>query len=234
MAAGKNVLVVDDEAMIRESVSAYISKQGYHVLTAETGEEALEIFQNNPILFVILDLMLPGMTGEEICQAIRRQSRVPIIMLTARTQEEDVLNGLGLGADDYVTKPFSVKQLYARMEAILRRTASELKPLSQKLSWNGNDLQIDFEHSEARKQGELLSLTPSEWKILSALIQHPKKVFSRDNLIDLVFGPDFDGYDRVIDTHIKNLRKKVETNPKSPVYVKTVHGIGYKFGGDEP
>lgn len=234
MAAEKNVLVVDDEAMIRESVSAYISKQGYHVLTAETGEEALEIFQNNPILFVILDLMLPGMTGEEICQAIRRQSRVPIIMLTARTQEEDVLNGLGLGADDYVTKPFSVKQLYARMEAILRRTASELKPLSQKLSWNGNDLQIDFEHSEARKQGELLSLTPSEWKILSALIQHPKKVFSRDNLIDLVFGPDFDGYDRVIDTHIKNLRKKVETNPKSPVYVKTVHGIGYKFGGDEP
>ena len=234
MAAGKNVLVVDDEAMIRESVSAYISKQGYHVLTAETGEEALEIFQNNPILFVILDLMLPGMTGEEICQAIRRQSRVPIIMLTARTQEEDVLNGLGLGADDYVTKPFSVKQLYARMEAILRRTASELKPLSQKLSWNGNDLQIDFEHSETRKQGELLSLTPSEWKILSALIQHPKKVFSRDNLIDLVFGPDFDGYDRVIDTHIKNLRKKVETNPKSPVYVKTVHGIGYKFGGDEP
>lgn len=234
MAAEKNVLVVDDEAMIRESVSTYISKQGYHVLTAETGEEALEIFQNNPILFVILDLMLPGMTGEEICQAIRRQSRVPIIMLTARTQEEDVLNGLGLGADDYVTKPFSVKQLYARMEAILRRTASELKPLSQKLSWNGNDLQIDFEHSEARKQGELLSLTPSEWKILSALIQHPKKVFSRDNLIDLVFGPDFDGYDRVIDTHIKNLRKKVETNPKSPVYVKTVHGIGYKFGGDEP
>ena len=234
MAAEKNVLVVDDEAMIRESVSAYISKQGYHVLTAETGEEALEIFQNNPILFVILDLMLPGMTGEEICQAIRRQSRVPIIMLTARTQEEDVLNGLGLGADDYVTKPFSVKQLYARMEAILRRTASELKPLSQKLSWNVNDLQIDFEHSEARKQGELLSLTPSEWKILSALIQHPKKVFSRDNLIDLVFGPDFDGYDRVIDTHIKNLRKKVETNPKSPVYVKTVHGIGYKFGGDEP
>ena len=234
MAAEKNVLVVDDEAMIRESVSAYISKQGYHVLTAETGEEALEIFQNNPILFVILDLMLPGMTGEEICQAIRRQSRVPIIMLTARTQEEDVLNGLGLGADDYVTKPFSVKQLYARMEAILRRTASELKPLSQKLSWNGNDLQIDFEHSETRKQGELLSLTPSEWKILSALIQHPKKVFSRDNLIDLVFGPDFDGYDRVIDTHIKNLRKKVETNPKSPVYVKTVHGIGYKFGGDEP
>ena len=232
METRKNILVVDDEAMIRESVSAYITKQGYHVFTAEDGKEALEIFQNNPIMLVILDLMLPGISGEEICQAIRKQSRVPIIMLTAKTQEDDVLNGLNIGADDYVTKPFSVKQLYARMEAILRRTANDLKPLAEKFSWNRNDLQIDFGHSEVRKQGELLSLTPSEWKILSVLIKHPKKVFSRDNLIDIVFGPDFEGYDRVIDTHIKNLRKKVETDPKSPVYVKTIHGLGYKFGGD--
>lgn len=233
MATEKNVLVVDDEAMIRESVSAYIMKQGYHVFTAGDGKEALEIFQNHPIIFVILDLMMPGMSGEEVCQAIRRQSRAPIIMLTAKTQEDDVLNGLNIGADDYVTKPFSVKQLYARMEAILRRAAGDLKPLAEKFSWNDNDLQIDFEHNEVRKQGELLSLTPSEWKILSALIKHPQKVFSRDNLIDLVFGPDFDGYDRVIDTHIKNLRRKVETDPKKPVYVKTVHGLGYKFGGEE-
>lgn len=232
METRKNILVVDDEAMIRESVSAYITKQGYHVFTAENGKEALEIFQQNPIIFVILDLMLPGISGEEICQTIRRQSRVPIIMLTSKTQEDDVLNGLNIGADDYVTKPFSVKQLYARMEAILRRTANDLKPLAEKFSWNGNDLQIDFGHNEVRKQGELLSLTPSEWKILSVLIKHPKKVFSRDNLIDIVFGPDFEGYDRVIDTHIKNLRKKVETDPKSPVYVKTIHGLGYKFGGD--
>ena len=233
MATEKNVLVVDDEAMICESVSAYITKQGYHVFTAEDGKKALEIFQNHPIMFVILDLMLPGISGEEVCQAIRKQSRVPIIMLTAKTEEDDVLNGLNIGADDYVTKPFSVKQLYARMEAILRRTASDLKPLAEKFSWNDNDLQIDFEHNEVRKQGELLCLTPSEWKILSALIKHPKKVFSRDNLIDIIFGPDFEGYDRVIDTHIKNLRKKVETDPKSPVYVKTIHGLGYKFGGDE-
>lgn len=233
MATEKNILVVDDESMIRESVSAYITKQGYHVFAAEDGIKALEIFQNHPIMFVILDLMLPGMSGEEICQAIRKQSRVPIIMLTAKTQEEDVLNGLNIGADDYVTKPFSVKQLYARMEAILRRTTDDLKPLAQKFSWYDNDLQIDFAHNEVRKQGELLSLTPSEWKILSAMIKHPKKMFSRDNLIDLVFGPDFDGYDRVIDTHIKNLRKKVETDPKNPIYIKTVHGLGYKFGGDE-
>lgn len=233
MATEKNVLVVDDEAMIRESVSAYITKQGYHVFVSEDGREALEIFQKYLIMFVILDLMLPGMSGEEVCQVMRKQSRVPIIMLTAKTQEDDVLNGLNIGADDYVTKPFSVKQLYARMEAILRRTANDLKPLAEKFSWNDNDLQIDFEHNEVRKHSELLSLTPSEWKIFSAMIKHPKKVFSRDNLIDLVFGPDFDGYDRVIDTHIKNLRKKVETDPKSPVYVKTVHGLGYKFGGEE-
>lgn len=233
MAMEKQVLVVDDEAMIRESVSAYIAKQGYHVFTAETGGEALEIFQREPILFVILDLMLPDISGEAVCQAIRRQSRVPIIMLTAKTQEDDVLSGLRMGADDYVTKPFSVKQLYARMEAVLRRTANDLKPLAEKYSWNSGDLQIDFGHSEVRKRGEILSLTPSEWKILSALIKHPKRVFSRDNLIDLVFGPDFDGYDRVIDTHIKNLRKKVETDPKKPVYVKTIHGLGYKFGGEE-
>ena len=232
MATEINVLVVDDEAMIRESVSAYISKQGYCVFTAEDGKEALEIFQKNPIMFVILDLMLPGMSGEEVCQAMRKQSRVPIIMLTAKTQEGDVLNGLNIGADDYVIKPFSVKQLYARMEAILRRTSGDLKPLAEKFSWNDNDLQIDFEHNEVRKQGGLLSMTPSEWKILSAMIKNPKKVFTRDNLINLVFGPDFEGYDRVIDTHIKNLRKKVETNPRNPVYIKTVHGIGYKFGGD--
>ncbi len=232
MAAEKTVLVVDDEAMIRESVSAYLAKQGCRVLTAETGEEALDVFQKNPVTFVILDLMLPGMPGEEICRAIRGQSRVPIIMLTAKTQEADVLNGLAIGADDYVTKPFSVKQLYARMEAILRRISDDLRPLAEKFSWNGGDLQLDFEHSEVRKRGELLSLTPSEWKILSALVRHPKQVFSRDALIDLVFGPDFDGYDRVIDTHIKNLRKKVETDPRHPVYVKTVHGLGYKFGGD--
>lgn len=154
-------------------------------------------------------------------------------MLTAKTQEEDVLNGLKLGADDYVTKPFSLKELYLRMTVILRRTSNELKPPAEKYSWNNHDLDIDFAHNEVSKKGELLSLTPSEWKILSALIRHPKKVFTREELIELVFGPDFDGYDRVIDTHIKNLRKKVEDDPKKPIYVKTVHGFGYKFGGEE-
>lgn len=229
----KNVLVVDDEAMIRESVAAYLTRQGCQVFTAEDGPTALALFQRHPVQFVILDLMLPGMPGEEVCQAIRRESRVPVIMLTAKTQEDDVLNGLDLGADDYVTKPFSIKQLYARMEAIWRRAAADLKPLARRLAWNDGDLQIDFTRCEARKRGAPLSLTPSEWRILAALAASPRKVFSRDNLIDIAFGDDFDGYDRVIDTHVKNLRKKVETDPRNPVYVQTVHGLGYKFGGGE-
>lgn len=228
----QTVLVVDDEPMIREAVSSYLCKQGCRVFSAENGRDALAIFDREAITFVILDLMLPDMDGEEICTVIRTKSRVPIIMLTARSQEEDVLNGLQIGADDYVTKPFSLKELYARMTVILRRASDDLRPLAEKYSWNDNDLYIDFEHNEVHKKGVPLPLTPSEWKILSALIKHPKKVFTREELIELVFGSDFDGYDRVIDTHIKNLRKKVEDEPKKPVYVKTVHGIGYKFGGD--
>lgn len=229
----QTVLVVDDETMIREAVSSYLIKQGCQVFSADSGRKALEIFEREAVTFVILDLMLPDMSGEEICEAIRKKSRVPMIMLTAKAQEDDVLNGLQIGADDYMTKPFSLKELYARMNVILRRASDDLKPLAEKYSWNDNDLIMDFEHREVHKKGELLALTPSEWKILSALIRHPKKVYTRNELIELVFAPDFDGYERVIDTHIKNLRKKVEDDPKKPVYVKTIHGLGYKFGGDE-
>lgn len=230
----QTVLVVDDEAMIREAVSSYFSKQGCLVFSADSGKDALAIFEREAVSFVILDLMLPDMSGEDVCRAIRKKSGVPVLMLTAKTQEEAVLNGLELGADDYVAKPFRLRELYARMTAILRRTSGALKPPAEKYSWNENDLTIDFAHSEARKQGAPLSLTPSEWHILSALIRHPKKVYTREELIELVFGPDFDGYDRVIDTHIKNLRKKLEDDPKRPRYIKTVHGLGYRFGGDEP
>lgn len=228
----RTVLIVDDEPMIREAVSSYMEKQGCKVFAAETGREALAILERETITSVILDLMLPDISGEEICRTIRKKSRVPIIMLTAKTQEEDVLYGLAIGADDYVTKPFSLKELYARMNVILRRTSDELKPLAVRYSWNENDLKIDFEQKEAYKRGKLISLTPIEWKILSALIMYPKKNYTREELIELVFEPGFDGYDRVIDTHIKNLRKKVEDDPKKPIYVKTVHGIGYRFGGE--
>lgn len=232
MSEGKCVLIVDDEPMIRESLSVYLTKKGYQAYTAENGRKALEILANQPIMFVILDLMLPGMSGEEVCKEIRKRSRVPILMLTAKIQEQDIVNGLSIGADDYMTKPFSVKQLYARMEAILRRTSDDLRPLAQRYTWN-QDLQIDFEHHEVMKHGATISLTPSEWKILSALVKYPQKVFSREELIELVFDAAYEGYDRVIDTHIKNLRKKIETDPKSPIYIKTIHGMGYKFGGEE-
>lgn len=229
----QTVLVVDDESMIREAIASYLSKQGCRVFAAGSGKEALAVFEREPITFVILDLMLPDMDGEEICTMIRKRSRIPVIMLTAKTQEEEILNGLKVGADDYMTKPFSLKELYARMNVILRRSSGDLKPLAVKYSWNDNDLNIDFEQHEVHKKGKLLTLTPSEWKILSALVKYPKKTYTREELIELAFASDFKGYDRVIDTHIKNLRKKVEDDPKKPVYVKTVYGLGYKFGGEE-
>ena len=234
MTAVKNVLIVDDEAMLRESVSAFLKTKGYGVYEAENGKDALDILSRRPVALVLLDLMLPGLPGEEVCRAIRRQSRVPIIMLTAKAAEQDLLDGLMNGADDYVTKPFSVLELYARMEAVLRRAGDELKPLAQRFSWDGDDLVIDLEHDEVYKQGRRLSLTGSEWRILLALVRHPGKTFSREALIDLVYGPAFDGFDRAIDTHIKNLRKKMETDPKAPRYIRTVHGMGYRFGGNEP
>ncbi len=232
MDAANTVLIVDDEKMVRDAVSAYLTKMGWRVFEADNGQDALALFEKTPISFVILDLMLPGMSGEDVCSRIRKKSRVPIIMLTAKTQEESILNGLYIGADDYMTKPFSVKQLYARMEAIMRRASDERKALTGRLVWE-DDLVIDFEEASARKQGEPLSLTKSEWKILSAMVSYPKKVFTREELMRIVFGGDAGSFDRVIDTHIKNLRKKVESDPRNPVYIKTVHGIGYKFGGDD-
>lgn len=232
MANLKNILVVDDERMIREAVSSYLEKQGCCVFTAETGQEALQIFDQETISFVILDLMLPDMSGEEICTAIRRQSRVPIIMLTAKTMERDMVSGLDLGADDYITKPFSLKNLYARVQAILRRASADLKPLAARISWNQGDLVIDYDRREVHKGGRTIAVTPIEWKLLSAFTKYPQKIFTRDDLLAAAFDQDFDGYDRVIDTHIKNLRKKIEDDPKKPVYICTVHGMGYKFGGD--
>ena len=227
-----NVLIVDDEKMIRDAVSAYFTKMGWRVFEADNGQDALALFERTPIHFVILDLMLCGMSGEDVCREIRKKSRVPIIMLTAKTREESILNGLHIGADDYVTKPFSVKQLYARVEAVMRRASDDYKPLTGRLIWE-DDLVIDFGEAIVRKKGAPLSLTKSEWKILSSMASYPKKVFTRDELMEITFGADADSFDRVIDTHIKNLRKKLEGDSKNPVYIKTVHGLGYKFGGDE-
>lgn len=232
MSTAKNILVVDDEPKILDVITSLLSSKGYVVHAADNGKKALEIFKNNNISLLLLDLMLPDISGEKICMQIRKTSRVPIIMLTAKTEENDLLNGLGIGADDYITKPFSLKELNARIEAVLRRSSDDLVPLFTKSIWRGGDLVVDFEKNIVAKKDEIVNLTQSERKILSALIKYPGRVFTREELIDIAFDNDFDGYDRVIDTHIKNLRHKIEDNPKSPVYILTVHGLGYKFGGE--
>ena len=231
MAEKRKLLVADDEEMIREAVASYLESQGYQVFRAENGEDALNILKREPISLVILDLMLPDLPGEEVCVRIRKQSRVPIIMLTAKNVEYDMIHGLDLGADDYITKPFSLKNLSARVQAVLRRSTEDLVPLARQFSWNQGDLVIDYDRKEVRKKGEPVALTAIEWKLLAAFTKYPQKIFTRENLIELVFGLDFSGYDRVIDTHIKNLRKKIEDDSKQPVYLCTVHGMGYKFGG---
>ena len=230
MNEGFSVLIVDDEKMVRDAVSAYLRKMGCDIFQADNGPDALQIYKKEKIDFVILDLMLPGMPGEEICRQIRQDSNVPIIMLTAKTQEESILDGLGMGADDYVTKPFSVKELYARLEAVRRRMRGI--GYSEEASVFEGGLSIDFEHNEVKKGNAVIALTRSEWKILSSMSAHPRKVFTRDELMETVFGDDTDSLDRAIDTHIKNLRKKVEDDPRNPIYIRTVHGLGYKFGGD--
>ena len=231
MAEKRKLLVADDEEMIREAVASYLESQGYQVFRAENGEEALNILKREPISLVILDLMLPDLPGEEVCVRIRKQSRVPIIMLTAINVEYDMIHGLDLGADDYITKPFSLKNLSARVQAVLRRSTEDLVPLARQFSWNQGDLVIDYDRKEVMKKGEPVALTAIEWKLLAAFTKYPQKIFTRENLIELVFGLDFSGYDRVIDTHIKNLRKKKEAESKQPVNLCTVHGMGYKFGG---
>lgn len=228
----KTILAVDDEPKILEVIASFLEQKGFRVITAQTGSTALELFGKNNISLVLLDLMLPDSSGEAICTAIRKHSRVPIIMLTAKSEEASQLNGLDLGADDYITKPFSLKVLAARVEAVLRRGGNDLVPLLPKSSWRNGDLVVDFEKKMVVKQGVELSLTPSEYKILAALLKYPGRVFSREELISLVFGDDFDSFDRVIDNHIKNLRQKIEDDTKSPVYVLTIRGLGYKFGGD--
>lgn len=225
-----DILIVEDEVKILEVLEAYLKKAGYGVITALNGNEALDKYeQYNPKL-IILDLMLPDISGEKICETIRRESDVPIIMLTAKVEEESILNGFSLGTDDYITKPFSPKQVVARVNAILKRTLNYSQ--DNILRFNNRNLVLNLDNYEVRKNDNLIELTPSEFKILLTLCESPKKVFTRAELLDRALGDDSDVYDRIIDSHIKNLRSKIEDNSKNPKYIITVHGIGYKFGGE--
>lgn len=225
------ILVIDDEQMITDVVKSYLEYNRFSVRVEHNGIQGLKAFYEYRPDLVVLDLMLPDLKGEEICKEIRRNARTPIIMLTAKVEEENILNGLDIGADDYMTKPFSGKQLVGRIKAVLRRMQSNPLPLFNTMSFNNNALEIDLSSNELKKFGKLVKLTPSEYNILLSLMKYPNKTFSREELIFIALGEDFDGYDRIIDTHIKTLRQKVEDDIKNPRYIITVFGIGYKFGG---
>jgi DNA-binding response OmpR family regulator len=227
----KNILVVDDEHNIVEFVESYLVASGYKVYKAYNGEDALSVFKKEDLSLILLDLMLPDIKGEDVCKTIRKTSKIPIIMLTAKVEEENILKGLDIGADDYVTKPFSPRQLVARVGALLRRVDGKSYSVSSLLTFNDNDLTIDTITFEVIKSGEVVNLTPFEYKILYTLAKSPSRVFSRGDLIDYSLGEDFKGFDRAIDSHVKNLRQKIETDTKNCEYVLTAHGLGYKFGG---
>ena len=231
MARENTILIVDDEVKITEVVKSYLENSGYLTACAYDGKNAMSLFEKCSPVLIILDLMLPDMTGEDICREIRKKSRVPIIMLTAKVEDADIINGLGIGADDYLTKPFSPKQLVARVEAVLRRVSSEAIPLTNEFSFHDGDLVIDGLRHEIRKNGQFVALTPNEYKILVTMSKYPSKVFTREELIELALGDDYDGFDRVIDTHIKNIRQKLGDDGRTPRYILTVHGTGYRFGG---
>ena len=227
--AGKKVLVVDDDVKTVELVRLYLDRDGYQVLTAYDGVEALRLARENYPDLIVLDLMLPDIDGLEVCRTLRHESDVPIIMLTARTTDQDKLMGLDLGADDYVTKPFSPKELAARVRVVLRRLPGERGPEEIK----SGELSMNFTTHEAWFAGRPLSLTSVEFKLLGVLAKEPGRVFSRANLIEEALGYDFEGFDRTIDVHVLNLRRKLEPAPSHPRYIKTVYGVGYKFVGGE-
>lgn len=228
MGKNRTILLVDDEEKIVEVLQAYLEKAGYEVLCAYDGAATMELFRNNDISLILLDLMLPDIMGEEICRMVRAVSRVPIIMLTAKTEENDLIKGLRLGADDYIFKPFSPRTVVAKAEAVLRRVESD-KLISVPVSYNQGSLVIDFQNGDVKAGGQDAGLTPTEYKILATMAKAPNRTFTREQLITYALDDNFDGYDRSIDTYIKSIRSKIEEDRKNPVFIVTVHGIGYRL-----
>ncbi|MBE3032601.1 MAG: response regulator transcription factor [Actinobacteria bacterium] len=229
MSDNKKIVVIDDEQSVREVVQAYLEKDGYHVFVAGNGGDGLALAERmNPAL-IVLDLMLPDVSGEEICSEIRSRSDVPILMLTAKASEEERVAGLVSGADDYLVKPFSPRELVARVRAVLRRTQGVETPLVETLSFAGGRLEIDTVQHVVKRDGAAVELTPNEYKLLVTLARYPGRAYSRFELINRVQGYDYEGYERTIDVHVKNLRKKIEPDPAHPRYVETVMGVGYKL-----
>ena len=220
------ILLIEDEVMALDVLRAYLEKEGYSVLAATTGREGMRLFHEHEVQLVILDLMLPDRSGESICQEIRQTSDVHLFMLTAKGSLEHRIDGLNMGADEYLVKPFSPRELVARVNALFRR----LKPTSSELQIDER-LSLDLAGHVVKVNGEVISLTTTEFKLLAYLIEHRGQVLSREQLIEQALCADFDGYDRTIDVHIKNIRKKIEVDTKQPRYIVTVMKVGYKFGG---
>lgn len=235
------ILIIEDEEKVAEILKAYLEKAGYEVFTAISGRSGLDIFKEKEFNLVILDLMLPDITGEEICKTIRNRSEVNrfnmnnsdvhIFMLTAKGSLVDKIEGLNIGADEYLVKPFSPRELVARVNALFRRLDSD-NTNNLYLSFNEGKLIIDYEKRIVKINGEAIAITTNEFDILYTLVINNGKVLSREQIIDKVFGIDFEGYDRTIDVHIKNIRKKIEEDSRNPKYIITVTKVGYKFGGE--
>lgn len=223
------ILIVEDEEKIVSVIEAYLSHEGYQTLTAYDGKTALSMFEEHRPDAVVLDRMLPEMTGDEVLKTIRQLSDVPVLMLTAKGSESDVVEGLNLGADGYVIKPFRPRELVARLEALLRRFGP--KENGEVITVHGSDLRVDMAAHQVWRGGREIPLTPNEFKLLMALVKQPAKVFTREELILCAFGFSYEGFERTVDSHIKNLRAKLEDKAEEPVYIRTVRGVGYKFGG---
>jgi len=224
----KKIVVIDDDPSVQEVTRAYLERDGYLVYLAGTASDGLALAERVKPGLIVLDLMLPDRSGEDICREIRERSDVPILMLTAKASEDERVAGLALGADDYLTKPFSPRELVARVRAILRRTQTET-PLVELISFDGGALEIDTVQHEVRRDGQAVELTPNEYKLLQTLARYPGRVYSRFELINHVQGYDYEGYERTIDAHVKNLRRKIEPDSRSPRYVETVFGVGYRL-----
>jgi DNA-binding response OmpR family regulator len=225
----QRIVVIDDEESVRDVVRAYLEKDGFTVFAAAGGREGLELAEKKHPDLIVLDLMLPDISGEEICEEIRSRSDVPIVMLTAKASEEERVGGLVAGADDYLVKPFSPRELVARVRAVLRRTGGVETPLVEVLRFDEGRLEIDTVKHIVLSDGRPVDLTPNEYKLLLALARYPGRAYSRFELVNRVQGYDYDGFERTIDVHVKNLRKKIEPDPSRPRYVETVTGVGYRL-----
>ena len=229
-----SILIIEDEVGISNIERKYLEKEGYLVDQSFNGEDALIKIKENHYDLILLDLMLPGVSGEEIMEYIQTYSETPVIMVTAKVEEEQIVKGLKIGADDYISKPFSPKEMVQRVKTVLRRVEKYNLPKSEWLNIDNGKIQIDFDNHKLLKNGQEVSLTNNEFKIIQTLFSNPQKIFTREEIIEIAFGMHYDAYDRAIDTHIKNIRHKIEDQPKSPKYIKTVYGVGYKAGlGDE-